>query len=369
MASTVRREIVEGNEIISRIEKYARGVHDIIICSPFITKNGINPLIKIFKKKDKIDLTVISRFDELEWLSGVTDPDVFTTLFKLPKKWAVKIILVDGLHAKAIVLGKKAAIIGSANVTGGGFDGNFELGVVVRDSMVETIRKRLEKFEEAGVELSVDALEAKIDYLHGPLCQQYERLIKEARNLNRERRPGLISFTRDREAIFDYTAHLLELLIFIRDQSTPVPKDALIEWLHKKSLSDQPKMNEDRVKFIEDLGYIEKITSGFRLTERGKRLLLAENPSVLLYKKLKSKYREFERLETQLQIWAKKKAAFNANTILELEEFKAEETIKNESAIEYWNARLRWLKSLGIIEEVSKRPMKYEVSAVKGMFE
>jgi hypothetical protein len=320
-------------------------------------------LLGIFKKKDRVNLTVFSRFDELEWLTGVTDPEVFSELFEFGrrKSWEVKVILVDGLHAKAIVLGKRAAILGSANVTGGGFDGNFELGLVIRDSMVETVRKRLSTLEEAGVELTPDALVAKIEFLKGPYCARHRKLIEASRTLHRERRPGLISFTRDKGKPLDYTEHLTEFLTYVADSPTPVQKPKLIKWLHGKALSDKPKLSDQRLSFVEDLGYIEEVLGGFRIHERGKRFLQAGNPRQVLYSKLKSRWKEFRLLEEHLLKWGKKKTLFNADTLCRGKAFQGRENFSEESMAEYWNQRLRWLKSVGIIEEVKRRPMKYRV--------
>lgn len=363
MTLEVRKEVVEGNEIVERVKRYAPRVKDIIICSPFITKRGMGQLLGIFKKKDRVNLTVFSRFDELEWLTGVTDPEVFSELFELGRRkfWEVKIMLVDGLHAKAIVLGKRAAILGSANVTGGGFDGNFELGIVVRDSMVEAVRKRLSTLEEAGVELTSDALAAKLEYLKGPYCAHHRKLLAASRALHKERRPGLVSFTRDKGKPLDYTEHLVDFLSLIAGSSTPVQKSELIQWLHGKAHSEKPKLSDQRLSFVEDLGYIEEVPGGYRIHERGKRFLQASSPRHVLYSKLKSRWKEFKLLEEHLLKWGKKKALFNADTLCRIRAFQGREDIREESVVEYWNQRLRWLKSIGIIEEVKRRPMKYRV--------
>ena len=112
------RKIIEGTQIKKIVDKYAAGVHDVMICSPFLTKGGILPLFERFRQKEKVRLDVISRFNEIDCLSGATDPEVFVHLFKLArfKKWDIRIWLVDSLHAKTIVLGKKAAIMNSAIV-------------------------------------------------------------------------------------------------------------------------------------------------------------------------------------------------------------------------------------------------------------
>jgi phosphatidylserine/phosphatidylglycerophosphate/cardiolipin synthase-like enzyme len=213
------RKIIEGTQIKQVVNKYAAGVHDVMICSPFLTMGGIQPLLDRFRQKETVRLDVISRFNEIDCLSGATDPDVFVNLFKIGrfKKWNIRIWLVDSLHAKAIVLGKRAAIIGSANVTIGGLENNLELGVLQTGKSVETIRRHLEEYKEIGIELTPEALEAKMSRLNGPRNTELKRVIEGLKKQFKERQsPGLISFTKPRVNPVDYAVHVFDLLEYFR---------------------------------------------------------------------------------------------------------------------------------------------------------
>lgn len=50
----------------------------------------------------------------------------------------------DALHAKVVVADRRRALIGSANLSHGGFVGNHEMGVVVEGAVVETAAARIE---------------------------------------------------------------------------------------------------------------------------------------------------------------------------------------------------------------------------------
>lgn len=304
MKKNFQKKIIEGNEIKKAVRSYAPRVHDLIICSPFITSRGMKPLIEVFKKKDIVDLTIISRFDEIEWLSGITDPNVFKELFSLKNKngnkWKICIFLVSDLHAKAFVFGKSVALVGSANVTGAGFGGNYELASIVRGDAVQTIRKRLEGFIEAGVELTPEALDAKVEYLNGPQCKYFRDFIENTKKLGRDKRPGLLPFTREKDdETFDYTKHLYQFLEHAQLFQPLATTEHLTDWLHEKT--GESKANSQRILFVEDLGYIEQIKGGWRITERGKKLIHSkEYRPLFLYKKLRNRWREFQDLEEYL---------------------------------------------------------------------
>lgn len=74
--SSNSRKIIEGTQIKRIVDRYATGVHDVMICSPFLTKGGILPLLERFRQKETVRLDVISRFNEIDCLSGATDPEV-----------------------------------------------------------------------------------------------------------------------------------------------------------------------------------------------------------------------------------------------------------------------------------------------------
>lgn len=88
---------------------------EIIICSAFITMNGINWLYKNLKDKN-IKCRVISRWDRADLLSKVSDIEVYNFCKKLG--WSFEII--ENLHAKFYLMDNKDLISGSLNLTAKG---------------------------------------------------------------------------------------------------------------------------------------------------------------------------------------------------------------------------------------------------------
>lgn len=88
---------------------------EIIICSAFITMNGINWLYKNLKDKN-IKCRVISRWDRSDLLSKVSDIEVYNFCKKLD--WSFEII--ENLHAKFYLMDNKDLISGSLNLTAKG---------------------------------------------------------------------------------------------------------------------------------------------------------------------------------------------------------------------------------------------------------
>jgi HKD family nuclease len=350
--SKIQSRIITGNEIVDHVSKHAAGVQSIVLCSPFLTTAGIKPLLNRFKRKDKVNLDVISRFDEVEWLTGVTEPEVFEELFRLSekKKWDIKIWLVDSLHSKVILIGNKVAIVGSANITGGGFESNHELGVLISGSKVDTVRKRIEDYKEAGVPLTPESFAAKKARLEGEEGQRIKSLIAGVKRRFQDRRsPGVIEFTKDRQAPLDYSNHVFKFLEFIGPRKVPTSK--LKSWLDKRAIiADEPKASMSRIHFLECLGLIEEVKPDVWMgTPRGKDVLLNGKPA--LYRRMRSRWKTFEALEDVLKRKHKSKL-FNAEMIAKEEEFKKADS-KKKAVIDRLNHHLRWLRSLEVIEAVT----------------
>ncbi len=364
-----RRRVIEGDDIQAIVERNASGVRDITLCSPFVTRAGMAPLLRALRKnKSRIHLRVISRFDEVEWLMGVTEPEVFEKLLALngigrknPGKWDVQVWLVDGLHAKVIAIGDKLAIVGSANLTRGGLERNLELGAVVQGPAVQTVRRRLEEYIEAGVPLTPEGLAAKLARLERDENQALKRKLVALRNLfGRSRGRALKEFPDGTQRIA-YAERALDLLRFAQDAETP-SFESLKARLNQHSRTDDPKADSDRLYMLEALGLLEDLGSHWRLAERGKSVLAADDPALALYARLRGRWKDFRTLEAHLRTHEGAKP-FGSGDLIKREGFKRslgeQDGNKRESVKQYWDLRLHWLQSVGILEEVSKRPKEY----------
>jgi len=355
--SKIQSRIITGNEIVDHVSKHATGVQSIVLCSPFLTMGGIRPLLDRFKRKEKVNLDVISRFDEVEWLTGVTEPKVFEELFRLAttKKWTINIWLVDSLHSKVILIGNKVAIVGSANITGGGFEGNHELGILISGSKVETVRKRIDGYKEAGVPLTPESFAAKKSRLDGEEGQRVRSLIASAkRQFQARRSPGVIEFTKDRQAPLDYSQHVFKFLEFVGPRK--VLTSELKLWLDKRAIiADEPKASISRIHFLECLGLIEEVKPDVWMgTARGKEVLLNGKPA--LYRRMRWRWKTFETLEDVLRRKFRSKI-FTAAMLSKEEEFYKDDS-NIVAVIDRLSLHLRWLRSLGIIEAVSEKGVR-----------
>ncbi len=340
--------VVQGTDIIQKVDEMTGGVQHIILCSPFLTLEGIKPLLKRFKQRDHIKMDVISRFDEIEWATGVTDPQVFEELFRLNQydKWEIEITLVEGLHAKVIVLGKKAAIVGSANITKGGFENNLELGILVTDQKeIETILKIVDSYKEAGVPLSPESLAVKQSRVNGDKAGDIKRFLAGIRATFKNRKgPGLTEFTRERDPDLDYSPHVFNFLGLFNGRE-PIPTDHLTSWLDGRALnSDKPKSSLKRVYFLEVLGMIEEVRPDvWEITPRGKDVVRDGKPR--LYFRLKSRWKSFDEIEVLLHREYGNKP-FNADILTK--HYPPEKK-------EFLNNHLRWMFSVGVIKKLTER--------------
>jgi len=150
----MKHKIIAGNDILSIVEKYYLGVNEIILCSPFLSLNTMEAIFDILQKKSQINLKLITKYDPIDLLMNTSDEQAFHYVFEKNhfQKWNIEVYILNNLHAKIIVLGSKAAIIGSSNLTYSGFHRNQELGIGIfeKDSKITTIRKRLDGFMAKG---------------------------------------------------------------------------------------------------------------------------------------------------------------------------------------------------------------------------
>lgn len=106
---------------------------EVIIVSPWIKRpmwERINGPLKRFVRQGG-SIKVFMRGNESDFSAGLSDD-----LIQDIKDLGGDIFLVKQLHAKLYVVDRKEAIIASANLTKGGIEGNYEVGVWMNDPMV-----------------------------------------------------------------------------------------------------------------------------------------------------------------------------------------------------------------------------------------
>jgi hypothetical protein len=345
----MHKAVLTGREIIELLKRNYRGVQDVTLCAPFITHDGLLPILKVLGQRTAITLTVITRWEPLDLLLGYSDVEAFEELLDRNryKKWDVKVHVVDSLHAKAVVLGHRLGILGSANITMGGFERNEELAAVLRGAPLEQLRRLLGLLIEGGTPLTEEELRYRKDK-ELPRFEARAKKIRALLNAIRDRDPGLQSFTRQDETQDpQYFSDVVEFLTYLKGNDRVSERQGL-SWLRRRAFRGGAKINIARLALLERTGLIGRTYNGLYLKPAGKDLLGHSNPHLFFYRRLRSAYREFEMLEEY-----RTKAVIAPSDL----EKKGEVGVKG-----YWQIRLRWLVALGLAKrQYFGREVRYDL--------
>lgn len=101
----------------------------VLVCSPYITRAGVDYLFDALP--EHVGLELITRLSPSDWASGVSDPEALMALLGL---WhdegnPTSLHVVQRLHAKVYSADDSRVLVGSSNLSEGGFDHNIELVV------------------------------------------------------------------------------------------------------------------------------------------------------------------------------------------------------------------------------------------------
>lgn len=146
----------------------------ITIIAPYIKLKALEALLQ--DVDDQIPIRCVTRWQPRDIAAGVSDPEIFDLLAKRPSS---TITLVDNLHAKIYIAGRRC-LVGSANVTLAG------LGDALSDANVEVL------VETTTDDLGVEDVLAQIARLERPATAADA---EGARRLAEGLRPFLIPLT------------------------------------------------------------------------------------------------------------------------------------------------------------------------------
>jgi len=126
---------------------------EVFVCSPYITAEGVDRLFDALPHC--VGLRIFTRFSPGDWASGASDPESILALLQLRHEagCAVELFAVQRLHAKLYSVDRLRTVIGSANLTEGGFRSNIELVADLRDAVaaaaVDVVEDACERYKRA----------------------------------------------------------------------------------------------------------------------------------------------------------------------------------------------------------------------------
>ena len=152
---------------------------DLLICSPFYSAEGLGHIERNVSGTPTIRFRV--RLSPSDWAAGVSDPEALLILVDLlrSRHCDVEIGVNQRLHAKAYAANDSLLLLGSSNLTGGGFGNNIELMIRMRDQ--ETIAAMVAV--SAGLLTNLRLL--TFDQLHEWVDAALPSIVK-AREMNRQ---------------------------------------------------------------------------------------------------------------------------------------------------------------------------------------
>ena len=136
---------------------------DLLVATPYYSAEGLSLVTRALRAEA---LTFLTRLSPPDWTAHAADPPALAlSLLDVEARGvAVRLGVVQRLHAKAYVADETAALVGSANLTSNGFGGNVELAVRLDGAAAGDARRTLLAAVEPSVRwVTVDNLVAWVD--------------------------------------------------------------------------------------------------------------------------------------------------------------------------------------------------------------
>ena len=158
----------------------SRATDSLHICSPFITGRGIG-LVNDHLSNTLSYLEIWTKLDARDWLTGASDAgELLNFIDGLDDTISVTIKISRALHSKFIIARNgedSLAIVGSANLTGGGYGSNIEIIKLVSGNEVNEVTQYV---GEVAGSLSHCSIENLREFVTA--CKSLEAVRKEVEN-------------------------------------------------------------------------------------------------------------------------------------------------------------------------------------------
>lgn len=136
---------------------------NLLISSPYVQPFGIETLMDaVAGSSDNLSIHLLTSLQTQNILGGSLDMGSLVTLCEQFTKTTIRSL--PRLHAKVYIADRASAVVTSANLTYGGFYGNYEYGVLLTDSAaVSVIVDDMLRYSALGSEFGIELLRS----LHG----------------------------------------------------------------------------------------------------------------------------------------------------------------------------------------------------------
>jgi len=193
---------------------------NLIICTPYYSTEGIERIFDYWVSNS--NLVFITRLSPSDWLRDISDPESLATFIEIFSEEGIEINLIihQRLHAKAYIADESSGLIGSANLSAGGFVKNFEL--MVQLEIIEA-KKACELIKD---EANTNGRAIEVSSLRN-WVNNYSCLIKSLKKIDDESK-DLAEMQRDLDNLLGYGSETQKM-----EQHLIPEMGKFVEWLIK----------------------------------------------------------------------------------------------------------------------------------------
>lgn len=150
------------------------------VASPWISTEGAAFLARLRDSKPGIPWEVWTRLDALDFVAGYSDYKSLLEVVEGVEKRKLSLRAAGNLHMKVFWNGTDRALVGSCNLTGGGFVSNLEVAVLLQGPLPDLV-KVLDEYRSKAPEISLMDLQAFVKGLNSvhAIKDKWESLRRE----------------------------------------------------------------------------------------------------------------------------------------------------------------------------------------------
>jgi hypothetical protein len=196
----------------------------ILVCTPFYSADGLGHIERSVSPNIAMHIRV--RLSPSDWAAGYSDPEALAILAELllGRGCQIDIGVNQRLHAKAYAADKSALLVGSSNLTTGGFGNNFELmSAMTGEEAAEAIATIDHSFGVNLRSVSLSALQAWVE--------DAREMIFRARDLDEPESDESSELLSDAQGRLDSMLGYGKAASRSEQEPTPDDFDGFIGWL------------------------------------------------------------------------------------------------------------------------------------------
>lgn len=193
----------------------------LLVCTPYYSYEGIGQVFDHLR--DGLDFDLMTRLSPSDWVTGISNPESILSMLEIyvDSGTTARLYIHPKLHAKAYIADQKRGVLGSANLSAGGFQMNFELMVNLNEGQAANAAEMIRK------EIGLLARLVSVEGLRG-WVEESRDAIKNAKSRIPENDEPLTRVQRSLDEMLGYGTRRRE-----QNRYTPEEMNRFVEWLKK----------------------------------------------------------------------------------------------------------------------------------------